>query len=155
MFLRLLLAFTLIPLVELFLLLYVAHAYLGLPGTIALVLTTGFLGAMLARQQGLLVWRNIQQAMQAGRMPTDELLHGLCTLAGGLMLLTPGILTDAAGFALLLPPSRAVVVALLKRWFKGRVSFVQTGFPGPTPMASGPAPIKDAEDVVISDDEQP
>jgi UPF0716 protein FxsA len=152
----LLLAFILVPLVELYLLLYVAHTYLGLGLTLALVITTGTAGAMLARQQGTLVWRRIQTTMAAGRMPTDELLHGLCTLAGGLLLLTPGILTDVLGFSLLLPPTRILFVTLLKKRLKNSIQVVHFGggFSG-GPPAGESAPIRDAEDVQIRDAEDP
>jgi UPF0716 protein FxsA len=108
MFLRLLLLFTIIPLVELYLLITIGGV-IGVVPTIAIVVGTGVLGAWLARWQGLAVLRRIQDEMAAGRLPTDALIDGLLVLVAAAMLLTPGLLTDAAGFLLLVPGTRAMV----------------------------------------------
>lgn len=109
--LRLLLLFTTVPLVELALLLWIG-ARIGVGPTIALILVTGVAGASLARLQGLATWRRFQAALAAGRLPGAELLEGLLILVAGALLLTPGVLTDAVGFLLLVPPAR--------RWIVGR-----------------------------------
>jgi UPF0716 protein FxsA len=108
MFFRLLLLFTIVPLVELYLLISIGGV-IGVVPTIAIVIGTGVLGAWLARWQGLAVLRRIQDEMAAGRLPTDSLIDGLLVLVAAGMLLTPGLLTDAAGFLLLVPGSRAMV----------------------------------------------
>lgn len=108
MFLRLLLLFTVVPLIELYLLITIGGV-IGVAPTIAIVLGTGVLGAWLARWQGLAVLRRINEEMAAGRMPTDALIDGLLVLVAAAVLLTPGLLTDAAGFILLVPGSRAAV----------------------------------------------
>lgn len=108
MFARLLAAFILIPLVELILLLQVARV-MGPGPTLILIIVTGILGASLARQQGFRAWTRIQQELQAGRVPASELIDGLLILIGGVVLLTPGLLTDACGFALLIPRIRQFV----------------------------------------------
>ena len=115
MLLRLLLLFILVPLVELYLLLKLG-ALIGAGPTLALVILTGILGGTLARRQGFVVLRRIRQDLQAGILPTEPLIDGLFILAGGLLLLTPGLLTDVAGFLALVPPSRK----LFKRWIKRR-----------------------------------
>lgn len=117
MFLRILALFVLLPLVELALLLQVGRL-IGLGWTLALVIATGFLGATLARRQGLRAWLAIQVELQRGRMPGGALVDGLLILIGGIVLLTPGILTDLAGFALLIPGTRAIVKRLLRRRFE-------------------------------------
>ncbi|MEO1367324.1 MAG: FxsA family protein [Acidobacteriota bacterium] len=106
MFFRLLLLFTLLPLIELWLLLHVGSR-LGVPATVALVFGTGILGAWLARRQGLDTWQRLQTETAAGRLPTDAMVDGLLILIAGAVLLTPGILTDLAGFFLLTPDGRA------------------------------------------------
>ncbi|MEO1084493.1 MAG: FxsA family protein [Acidobacteriota bacterium] len=106
MFFRLLLLFTLLPLLELWLLLNVGSR-LGVPATVALVFGTGILGAWLARRQGLDTWKRLQTETSAGRLPTDAMVDGLLILIAGAVLLTPGILTDLAGFFLLTPDGRA------------------------------------------------
>lgn len=116
MFGRLLLLFTVIPLVELYLLIRIGQLIGAFP-TIAIVLVTGVAGASLARQQGARVWLEIQQEMQIGRIPADRLIDGLLLLVAGAVLITPGILTDLLGFAILIPLSRGPI----RRWVKERL----------------------------------
>jgi UPF0716 protein FxsA len=120
MFIRLLLLFVLLPLVELAVLIQVGRA-IGLGWTLALVVATGFLGATLARRQGLRAWRALQDELAAGRVPGGALIDGLLILIGGIVLLTPGILTDAAGFALLMPPTRNALKRRLRRRFEAAI----------------------------------
>jgi UPF0716 protein FxsA len=114
MFTRLLALFVLLPLIELALLIQIGQ-WIGLGWTLALVVATGFLGATLARRQGLRAWVAIQAELRAGRMPARELMDGLLVLIGGIVLLTPGVLTDLAGFALLVPATRAAFKRGLRR----------------------------------------
>ena len=108
MFFRLLLLFTVVPLVELALLLAIGR-YVGLVATVLLVFGTGVLGAWLARREGLRAFYRVREEMAAGRLPAEALLDGLLILVAGAVLLTPGLLTDLAGFALLTPFVRAAV----------------------------------------------
>lgn len=131
MFARLVVLFVSIPLVELYLLLKVNELTGSAITTIGLIMFTGVLGAWLAKQQGLNTVMKIQRAMGEGRMPATELVDGGMILFAGALLLTPGVLTDAFGFSLLIPPCRAVYRRLLKRWFpKPNIQFHSTGFPG-------------------------
>lgn len=107
-FFRLLLLFTAVPLLELSLLLLIGR-HLGVAATILLVLGTGVLGAWLARSEGLRALYRVREEMAGGRLPAEALLDGLLILVAGAVLLTPGLLTDLAGFALLLPAGRRVV----------------------------------------------
>ncbi len=126
---RLLLLFTVLPLVELYLLIRLGRATSS--GTaIAVVIGTGLLGAALARREGLRVWAEVRRRLAAGQMPADALIDALLILVAGTMLITPGLLTDAAGLLLLLPPTRAMVRTRLKRWFGARfvvVEFLNAG----------------------------
>lgn len=124
MLLRLLLLFTTIPLAELALLLWIGGR-IGLLPTVVLILLTGALGAALARHQGLATWGRFQEALAAGRLPGRELLEGLLILVAGALLLTPGVLTDAAGFLLLVPPARRWIVRRSEARLRGR--FVLAG----------------------------
>lgn len=130
MLLRLFLLFTCIPLIELYLLLVLGR-HVGVVETIALVLLTGALGAWLARQQGLRTLTQIRQSMNAGQMPTDALIDGLMILIAGAVLLTPGLLTDLAGFFLLLPAGRALIRRGVRRAFEVRVQTFGIGGTGP------------------------
>ena len=117
MFFRLLLLFTTIPLVEIWLLLEISKR-LGVFDTIALVVITGFTGAWLARSQGLQIFRRIQSELQQGHMPSDALIEGLLLLIAGIVLITPGLLTDCAGILLLIPPTRKILIKYVKTRFQ-------------------------------------
>ena len=120
LFLRLLLLLTIVPLVELVILLRLAE-WLRWDGTIALVLLTGVLGAWLARHEGLKALDRIQTDLAAGVTPAAAVVDGVLILVAGLVLVTPGVLTDLCGFALLVPPIRRWIGRRLAAAFKRRV----------------------------------
>jgi len=120
MLLRLLILLTAVPLVELLILLRLADRF-SWSSTIALVLITGALGAWLARREGLRTLRKIQTDLSAGTAPTQAVVEGGLIVVAGLVLVTPGILTDLVGFALLIPPIRRWVRRRLTEAFKRRV----------------------------------
>ncbi len=117
MIFRLFLLFTLIPIIELMVLIDLGTS-IGLAPTLGVVILTGALGAWAARTQGFYVVSRIQAEMAAGRLPGAEMVEGAMVLVGGVLLLTPGLLTDAAGFALMAPAVRAVVRGWLMRKFE-------------------------------------
>jgi len=108
MFLRLLLLFTVVPLLELFILVKLGNL-VGVGPTIALVILTGVLGAWLARVQGLGVVRRLRSELAEGHLPAEAVIDGLLILVAGAVLLTPGLITDTVGFVLLVPPGRAAI----------------------------------------------
>lgn len=110
---KLLLIFTIIPFVELSILLEIA-ARTSTMTALGIILLTGVVGAYFAKDQGRRVIYNIQSELNRGTMPGNELLHGLCVLIGGVLLLTPGILTDLFGFSLLFPATRTGYIELMK-----------------------------------------
>lgn len=120
MFLRLFLLFTLIPAIELYLILKVGSA-IGAANTIWFIIGTGVLGAYYARQQGFRVVNNIQWKMQQGTVPGDDLVNGAMLLVGGAFLITPGFITDFAGFSLIFPPTREVIKIGVRRYLEKRV----------------------------------
>ncbi len=123
MLIRLLLLFTIIPLIELTLLLQLAD-WKGWWPTVCLVFATGIVGATLARYQGLRCMNRVQEELSAGRLPGDPMIDGLMILVAGALLVTPGILTDLVGFALLTPIFRAGMRRYLKHRFKARIQAV-------------------------------
>ena len=127
MFGKLLLLFIAVPLLEMAILVKLGSV-IGFWPTIALVFVTGTLGALLARSQGTQVLRAIQTELSVGRMPTARLLDGLLVLIGGIVLLTPGLLTDITGLLLLLPPSRAWFKRILQRKLEGMIRSGQVNF---------------------------
>ncbi len=114
---KLLLLFTIIPIVELAILIPLGQ-WMGLAPTVALVVVTGVLGAVLAKRQGLAAWKRLQADLAEGRLPGDSLLDGLAVLIAGAFLVTPGVLTDLAGMVLLIPPLRKPLKRYLKKRFK-------------------------------------
>ena len=117
MFIRLLILFTLVPLIELYLLLQVGNR-IGVFPTIAIILLTGAAGAWLARRQGLGLLRRLQTELAAGRLPAGDLLDGAMVLVGGVLLLAPGFCTDLFGLALLTPLSRRGLKHLTRCWLQ-------------------------------------
>ena len=116
----LLLLFIALPLMELYVIYKVGDA-IGIVPTILLLAADSVLGSLLLRSQGRAVWRRFNEALSAGRMPHREVQHGVAVIFGGALLITPGFLTDIVGLALLLPPTRALVIRLVSRSLARRV----------------------------------
>jgi UPF0716 protein FxsA len=118
MFIKLLLVFTIVPLIELFVLIEVGSR-IGSGPTLLLLLLTGICGAFLASRQGLSVLQRARHDLAQGRIPANPLVDGLMVLIGGMLLLTPGFLTDLLGFVLLIPvtrlPLRGFLLRMLRR----------------------------------------
>ncbi|MCF7898063.1 MAG: FxsA family protein [Candidatus Omnitrophica bacterium] len=112
----LILLFTVVPIVELALLIKIGQ-FLGVFYTVGIVIVTGVTGAYLAKLQGLITLRRIQEEVNNGRMPADRLFDGVLILCSGLLLLTPGLITDLLGFLGLIPLSRN----LFKRWLREKI----------------------------------
>jgi UPF0716 protein FxsA len=130
-FARLLFLFIAIPLLELVFLLLLTEAT-DWRFTIVLVLATGTLGAYLAKQQGLIAFRRIREDVSRGRLPTSAALDAVIVLFAGVMLLTPGVLTDIAGLSLLFPPVRRRYKEWLVQWLKSRFHVAAPGVPAKT-----------------------
>jgi len=139
---RLLILFTVVPLVEVIILFRIAE-YLSWSATIALVVVTGVLGTWLARREGLRVLGRIQADLAAGVPPTGAMVDGALILVAGLVLVTPGVLTDLCGFALLIPPIRTWVKRRLADAFQRRIARVDHG--GPAPFVDVEATGRDAD----------
>ena len=141
MFGRLLLLFVFLPMIELYLLIMLG-ARIGPMPTIGLIVLTGVIGATLARQQGLSTLAKIQNELKQGRAPTQELVEGAMIVVGGLVLLTPGILTDIFGFAMMVPGFRRS----LAKQFKVRMP---RGFTTRTGFQAGSSDSRKRDDDVI------
>ena len=147
---RLFLLFTVVPLVELYLLIAIGRV-LGPVPTIALVLVTGALGAWFARLEGAKVIRSWQEAVARQELPKDGVIDGFLIFIGGVMLITPGILTDIAGLSMVMPPTRRMIAHRVRRWFErqiatGRVQVYATGYNG---AGSGRPDVIDIEGEVV------
>jgi UPF0716 protein FxsA len=130
------LAFVVVPLLDLYLLLALGRE-VGLWPTVGMVLAAGLVGSLLARREGVRVLRRWQESLARGRMPEEGLLSGVLILVGGVLLVWPGVLTDVAGLFLLLPPTRRLVAALVRRRLERRMA---AGTLRVTTFRTGPFP---------------
>lgn len=127
MFGILLMLFVIVPIVELYILVEVGQQ-IGALNTVAIVVITGIAGASFARSQGTQIIYKIRSMMSEGQIPGKEILQGVMILAGGIMLLTPGFITDILGLTLLFPLTRQFYMKLALAYFKKR--FTMHGGPG-------------------------
>lgn len=143
MLLRLFILLTIVPLIEVVLLFRIAEVIDWGP-TLALIIVTGILGAWLARREGLRTLGRIQADLNAGVVPTDSMLDGALILVAGVLLVTPGVLTDLCGFTLLVPPARRWVKRRLAEFAKTRIVRIDQG--GPSPFVDVEATGRDADE---------
>ena len=113
MLLKLFLAFSLIPIIELTLLIKIGTA-IGVFNALLIVVVTGFSGAYLARAQGFQTMLRVRERLNRGEMPAEDLIDAVIIFSAGIVLLTPGLLSDIAGLLLLLPATRNP----FKRWLR-------------------------------------
>jgi len=102
MFMKLFFLFTVIPFFEIYILIKVGNHF-GFFTTLSIIIVTGLVGAHFVRQEGFKVWLKIQNEMRNGNFPADQLVEGLLLFVAGVILVTPGLLTDIMGFLLLVP----------------------------------------------------
>lgn len=142
MFPILLLLFIFVPIIEIGLFIQVG-GFLGLWPTIALVLITAFVGASLVRNQGIQTLMSVQGRLQQGEMPAQQILEGVMLAVAGVLLLTPGFMTDALGMLVLLPAPRAMIAKkmmekmVVKNMSGGFHAGGQAGF-GQSPFGDDP-----------------
>ncbi len=110
------LLFILVPVIELYVMVQVAHL-IGVLPTIALVMIVSAAGAWLCKREGIGLYRRIEREIGAGQVPGASLVDGFLVLFAGALLLTPGFVTDFLGLCLLLPPVRFAVRSVLARSF--------------------------------------
>lgn len=123
LFFILLLLFVGLPMIEIFVLIQVGQ-HIGAWSTIALLIAIAAVGSALLRRQGLATLATVQAAMARGELPANALLEGLVLVIAGVLMVTPGFVTDLAGFVCLLPPirrglARVLGAALLLRAQRG------------------------------------
>jgi UPF0716 protein FxsA len=137
----LLVAFIVVPIIEIYVLIQVGQV-IGAWWTIALLIADSVLGSWLIRREGGRAWRGLTTALDTGRMPATELADGALILVGGTLMLSPGFVTDVAGILLILPWTRPVFRGLLARVVQRRLMVVgPLGPRGPfgPPGTGGPA----------------
>jgi len=150
----LVLLFIVVPIAELYVIIKVGEA-IGVLPTLALLFADAILGSLLLRHQGRGAWRRFNEALAQRRFPGREVADGLLIVIGGTLLLAPGFITDVVGLLLLIPPSRAVARALLRRFTLAR--FTVVGMPGSGPFGGpgGPQPGRREYDYDASAEEVP
>ncbi|MDN4072626.1 MULTISPECIES: FxsA family protein [Fictibacillus] len=116
-----------VPAAEIGLLVWTGNLIGPVP-TVALIMFTGLLGAWLAKREGMNALRNAQAQLQNGQVPGNVLIDGICILAGGVFLFTPGFISDFAGLLLLFPPTRSVAKVQLLRYFQRKIRSGQYNF---------------------------
>jgi len=121
--------FIVVPILELYVIIQVGEA-IGVWPTLALLLLDAVLGSLLLKHQGRGAWRRFNEAIAQRRFPGKEVADGLLIVIGGTLLLAPGFLTDIVGLFLLIPPTRAIARAVLKRFTIGRFTVVGMGGAG-------------------------
>ena len=137
MLVKLLALFTIVPLVELALLIPLGME-IGLWPTIGLVVGTALLGAVLAKLEGGRAIANIKKELSEGKLPADSILDGLAVLIAGVFLVTPGVLTDIVAIALLIPPVRAPIRAIAKKRFSKMLETESMSFISPASFGQSP-----------------
>ncbi|MFW6077269.1 MAG: FxsA family protein [Hyphomicrobiales bacterium] len=142
--------FVVAPLLEIYAFIQVGSAIGALP-TLALIVLTAIVGAILVRWQGLKVVMDARQSMARDELPVAAAVHGGLLLLAGLLLVTPGFVTDAAGFLLLVPPVRSLVAARVWTWLEAKANTRAKSARG---TRRRPAVIE-AEAVEIDSDEEP
>ena len=144
--------FVAVPLIEIALFIQIGGV-IGLVPTLVIVVGTALAGSYLLRQQGLRVFSDAQQRIQRGELPVDEMLHGVFLAAAGVLLLTPGFLTDTLGLLLFVPPARQWIAGRIVRWVRANMVVVtpegtfRPGQPGEPPdfaERNGRGPVIDA-----------
>jgi UPF0716 protein FxsA len=124
-----------VPLAEIYFLIVVG-GWIGALPTVLLVILTSAVGAALARHQGYATLQSLQRTLARGEIPAVEILEGVILLIGALLLLTPGFLTDLAGFICLIPASRRALAS----WAMQHITVTTSPAPGPTGPSSGRRP---------------
>jgi UPF0716 protein FxsA len=112
--LLLIILFIVVPIAELAVLIQVGQL-IGVWWTIALLIADALLGSYLLRTQTRTAWRRFNEALEQGRVPHREVIDGVLVIFGGVLLLTPGFITDIFGLLFLVPPTRVLLRALLVR----------------------------------------
>jgi UPF0716 protein FxsA len=125
------LVFIIVPMLELLLLIKIGQGIGALP-TLALVMGTALTGAFIISRQSLTAVSRTLEALSQGRTPVEPVVDGLFLMVAGALMLTPGLITDVVGLALLVPPLRRLIARGVMRWALKRTEFhIETFTAGP------------------------
>lgn len=150
--------FTVLPVVELWLLITIGRSIGALP-TVLMVVGMGALGAALARHEGRRVFHGWRSAIREGRVPEEGILEGALVLVGGVLLLTPGVVTDVMGILLFVRPTRRIIARIVRKKLEASIADgtirMHTFGSGGAPESRGDATgrVVSSEDVPPKDDD--
>ncbi len=130
MFLLIISLVVVLPLVELYVIVQVGQS-IGLLPTIVLLIAISAIGTSLVKREGIKVYQDFTATLQRGEEPSSQIVQGFCILAAGVFLLAPGFISDVLAISLLLPPTRALVVAIMSRRHKDGITVIRATHTGP------------------------
>jgi UPF0716 protein FxsA len=131
-----LIIFVAAPLLELYVLIQVGSS-IGILWTIAALIGVSFVGTWLAKREGFRILRSFVETSKRGEIPSREMVHGVCVVTAGLLLIIPGFVGDVLGILLLLPPIRAGITALVLRRSTSRTTVITATYSGPIVEVTG------------------
>jgi UPF0716 protein FxsA len=130
MFLLIISLVVVLPLIELYVIVQVGQS-IGLLPTIVLLIAISAIGTSLVKREGIKVYQDFTATLQRGEEPSTQIVQGFCILAAGVFLLAPGFISDVLAISLLLPPTRALVVAIMSRRHKDGITVIRATHTGP------------------------
>ena len=148
MFLLIIALVVVAPLLELYVIVQVG-GQIGLLPTVALLIAVSAVGTSLIKREGIKVYREFVAAIQRGEEPAEQLVHGVCLLGSGVLMLAPGFVSDIVAIALLVPPIRALIVRLVLRRSSAKVTVIRATHSGPIVEVKGQ--ITTSQDVIDVD----
>jgi len=148
MFLLIIALVVVAPLLEFYVIVQVG-GHIGLLPTVALLIAVSAVGTSLIKREGIKVYREFVAAIQRGEEPTEQLVHGVCLLAAGVLMLAPGFMSDVVSIALLVPPTRGLIVKLVLRRSSTKVTVIRATRSAPIVEVKGH--ISSSKDVIDVD----
>lgn len=136
MFLLIISLIVVAPLIELYVIVQVGQN-IGLFPTIALLIAVSAVGTTLIKREGIKVYREFVAAIQRGEEPAEQLVHGVCLLAAGVLMLAPGFMSDVVAILLLVPPTRVLIAKLVLRKSTAKVTVIRATHTGPIVEVTG------------------
>ncbi len=130
MFLLIISLIVVAPLIELYVIVQVGEN-IGILPTIALLIAVSAVGTSLIKREGLKVYKEFVAAIQRGEEPAEQLVHGVCLLAAGVLMLAPGFISDIVSITLLVPPTRKLITTVVLRKSRAKVTVIRATHTGP------------------------
>jgi UPF0716 protein FxsA len=136
MFLLVISLVVVLPLLELYVIVQVGQQ-MGLIPTIALLIIVSAVGTSLVKREGLKIFKEFTEAIRRGVEPSVQIVHGVCILVAGVLLLAPGFVSDIVAIALLLPPTRSLITLVVLRRSRAKITVIRATHSGPIVETKG------------------